>query len=59
MTLKRALYICRRLTRKDIACLAKALVIDLAKLCIGVFITIVVLGLPELLADIACFFMGV
>lgn len=59
MTLKRAMYICKRLTKKDLACLGKALVIDLVKLCIGVFITIVVLGLPELLADIVCFFMGV
>lgn len=59
MTIRRAIRICRRLTRRDIAHLAAVLVSDIAKLCVGVFCAIVILGLPELLADIVCFFVGV
>lgn len=59
MTIRRVIRICKRLTMRDIARLAKALIIDLVKLEIAVLCIAWVLGLPELLADIACFIVGV
>ena len=59
MTIRRALHIAKRLTRKDIAHLTKALIADLVKLCLASICILWVLGLPELLADIACFVVGV